>query len=282
MNIIRVLPCRFQSCLGTFTILLVQASSETGLFRHLSHYVFGVRNFEKTKFMRVIFFSKCSNCNINFNNEGKNSEKVFCSWFNCIWIGILKLSPLRTGYISSVANGLTSSPKISHVNKKLFFEDNFLASNQRTWSRCCDADFNSAWARLAYSLCKHHLKRDFLNIYLTTFSESVTSKIQNLWGSFFHSKCSKFNLNFKNPAKDSEKFFCCWDNCIWIGIVKLSLLRTEHFSSVANVLTSSPKVLHVNKRDFFQFCFLGTDPWVWSRSCDADFNSAWARLPCCL
>ena len=32
------------------------SSSETRLFRHLSDYVFGVRNFENTNSMRVIFF----------------------------------------------------------------------------------------------------------------------------------------------------------------------------------------------------------------------------------
>ena len=104
--------------------------------------------------------------------------------------------------------------------------------------------------RLPYCLSKHPLKRDFLDIYLTTFLESVTSKIQNLWGSSFYSKCLKFNLDFKNAAKNWEKVFCFWDNCIWIGIVKFSLLRTGHFSSAANVLTSSRKIWHVNKRDF--------------------------------
>ena len=32
------------------------SSSEMRLFRHLSDYVFGVRNFENTNSMRVIFF----------------------------------------------------------------------------------------------------------------------------------------------------------------------------------------------------------------------------------
>ena len=44
MNMIKLLWCRFQRCLSTFTILLVEASSETGLYKHLSDYDFGVRN----------------------------------------------------------------------------------------------------------------------------------------------------------------------------------------------------------------------------------------------
>ena len=129
--------------------------------------------------------------------------------------------------------------------------------------KCCDADSNSAWARLPYCLSKHPLKRDFLGIYLTTFSESLSLKIQNLWESSFYSKSWEFFLNFKNAAKNWGNLFCFWGNCIWIGIVKFALLRTGYFSSVANVLTSSPKICHVNKRDFFQLTFLGSDWWIW-------------------
>ena len=177
----------------------------------------------------------------------KFQKKAFCFWDNCISIGIVKLSLLRTGYFSSAANVLRSSPKIWHVNKRDFFELNFLASHQQLW------------ARLPYCFSKDPLKREFLDIYLATFSESVTSKIQNLWGSSFYSKCLKFNVDFKNAAKNWEKVFCFWDNCIWIGIVKLSLLRTGYFSLAANVLTSSTKIWHVNKRDFSQLSFLGSD-----------------------
>ena len=109
----------------------------------------------------------------------------------------------------------------------------------------------------------YSLKWDFLDIYLTTFWESVTSKIQNLWGSSFLKKILKFNLDFKNAAKNSEKVFYFLNNCIWIGIVKLSLLRKGCFSLAANVLTSSSNIWHVNKRQFFEVNFLGSDRWVW-------------------
>ena len=89
------------------------------------------------------------------------------------------------------------------------------------------------------------------------------SEIQDLWASSFWSKCSKFQLDFKNAAKNSEKVFCFWDNCIWIGIVKLSLFRTGYFSSAANVLTNSPNNLHVNQKDFYQLNWLGNDQWIW-------------------
>ena len=128
---------------------------------------------------------------------------------------------------------------------------------------CCDAEFNSPWARLPYCFSKHPLKQNFLDIYLNTFSASVTSKKKNLWGSLFDSKCLKLDLDFKNAAKNWEKVFCFWDNCIWIVIVKFSLLKTGYFSLVGNVLTTSHKILQVNKRDFFQLNWLGSDRWIW-------------------
>ena len=127
-----------------------------------------------------------------------------------------------------------------------------------------------------------HPLKCILDIYLTTFSQSVTSKIKNLGGLSFYSKCLKFNLDFENSAKTSEKFFCFWDSCIWIGIVKFSLWRTRYFSSTANVLTSSPKIWHVNKRKFFQLNWFGSNRLISKRCCHADFNSAWAHLPYCL
>ena len=107
--------------------------------------------------------------------------------------------------------------------------------------------------------CRRVVHLDFLDFFLATFLEYVTSELQKLWGSSLFWKSFKFNLDFKNVAKNWENVFCLWDNCIWIGIVKFSLLRTRYFLSAANVLTSSPNIWHVNKRDFFQVNWLGSD-----------------------
>ena len=56
MNMTKMLWGRFEQCLGTFTMLLVEGSSERGLFRHLSNHVFGVRHFRNAKSMRIIFW----------------------------------------------------------------------------------------------------------------------------------------------------------------------------------------------------------------------------------
>ena len=131
---------------------------------------------------------------------------------------------------------LTSSSKIKHVNKRPKIKLNWLGSDQWIRWKYCDAYFNSALARLPWSLLKGPLKWDFLEIYLTTFSESVISEIQNLWASSFVSKYWKFNLHFKITVKNWEKLFFFWDSCIWIGIIKLPLLRKWYIWSAAQDL----------------------------------------------
>ena len=127
MNMIKVLWSRFQQCLDTFTMLLVEGASETWLFRHLCDYGFRVRNFRNTQAMRVIFFSKRSKFHIDFNDVAKSLETFFCCWDHCIWIGIVKFSLWRTRYFSWTANVLTSSPKILHINKRDSFTSIYLA-----------------------------------------------------------------------------------------------------------------------------------------------------------
>ena len=110
----KVLWFRSQQCLGTLTMLLVKRFSQTGLFRHLSDYVFGVRNFRIAKSMRVIlFFSRDLEFIVDFKNSAKNSEKELRFWDNCIWIGTVKLSLLRRGYFSLPGNVLRNSQKMA-------------------------------------------------------------------------------------------------------------------------------------------------------------------------
>ena len=122
MNMIKVLWRRFQQCFGTFTMLVVEGSSQTGLFKHLSDQVFEVRIFGNTKSLRVIFFFKIFKIYCRFQKSSKEFRKNFCYWDNCISIGIVKLSVLRTGFFLSAANVLRSSPKIWHVNNRDFLQ----------------------------------------------------------------------------------------------------------------------------------------------------------------
>ena len=146
-------------------MLILEGLSETTLFRLLSDRVLGNRKFF-----------------IDSKNSVKNWGKVSCLWDNGIWIGIVKFSLATTGYFSSAANVLTSCPQIWHVNKRNVSQVNWLELDQWIWKRCCDADFNSALARLQCCFSNGSLKRGFLDIYQTTFWESLISKLENLWG----------------------------------------------------------------------------------------------------
>ena len=94
---------------------------------------------------------------------------------------------------------------------------------------------------------------------LSRLSESAITEIHRLWGSSFFWKCSKFNVDLRNAEKIWEKVFCFWDNSIWIGFVKLSLLRREYLSSAVNVLTNSLKIFHSTKTDFSQLNYVHSD-----------------------
>ena len=130
MNLIKIMSCRFQKWFGMFTMLLVEGSSQTGLFRHLSDHFFAVRNFGNTKCIRAIYFPKLFKISYRFRKCRKKLGKAFSLRDNCIWIGIVKLSLLRRGYFSLVGNVLTSSPTIWHVNKRDFCQLNWLGSDQ--------------------------------------------------------------------------------------------------------------------------------------------------------
>ena len=76
---VQVLSPRMQQCLSQFTMLLIEGSFETGLFRHLSNYVFGSLEFRiNISYEGHLFFRKCSKFSADFQNEEKNAEKDFC------------------------------------------------------------------------------------------------------------------------------------------------------------------------------------------------------------
>ena len=68
---------QIRTVLGKVTKVLVDGSSQTWLFRHLSKYVLRVRKFEKTKAARVIFSPKMFKIELDFKKSAKNWEKSF-------------------------------------------------------------------------------------------------------------------------------------------------------------------------------------------------------------
>ena len=111
---------QISTMLGHVNHIAYGSICELDIFTHLSDYVFRVRNFENTKSMRVTFFWKMVKIKSRLQKCSKNWGKVSCLWDNCIWIGIVKLSLWRTGYFSSAANVLTSSPKICMSIRETF------------------------------------------------------------------------------------------------------------------------------------------------------------------
>ena len=121
---IKLLWFKFQECLGPFTMLHFDGSSETGLFRHVSNHGFLSPLFRKYISYEGHVSWKCSEFNRNFKNGGKNREKCFPFRDKCIWIGSAKLSLLRKEYLWPPVNVLKNSFKILSITKRDFFEFN--------------------------------------------------------------------------------------------------------------------------------------------------------------
>ena len=108
--------------------------------------------------------------------------------------------------------------------------------------------FQQCLIHVTMLLVEGQLKRNFLDVYLTTFFESVISEVDQLWGSSFFREYLKFDPDFKIAEKNGE--------CLWfLGKLhlnlKLSLLRRIHLSLAVNMLTNILKTLHITKTDFF-------------------------------
>ena len=106
---------------------------------------------------------------------------------------------------------------------------------------------------------KGPLKQDVLENYLTTYFGVCNFENTSAMNVIFFRKCSKFNANFKSAQKSWENVCCFWYKCIWVGWVKLCLLRREYLSSAVNLWTNSLKILLIPKRDFFQLNYLHSD-----------------------
>ena len=164
--------CRFEQCLGLFTMFFVGGSSGAGLLTHLCNNVFCRPKFRKYgSYEDHLVFSKCSKIDLDFKNGEKNPRKSFCFLKILIWIGCAKLSLLRREYLSSAVNELTNSSKILHITKRDFFQLIFLHTDQEIIKTCCHAHFNNFWDCLPCCLSKGVLQEDFLYIYVTTFFE---------------------------------------------------------------------------------------------------------------
>ena len=133
MNMVKALALRLNQCFGPFTMLPVEGSSRTGVFRDSSNHIFRGRQFRKYISYLVVCFWKCSKFNADWKNAEKKSEKMFCFWDQWIWIVWTELNLLRREYLTSAVYVLTKSLKTFHVTKSHFFKLNYVHINQSIW-----------------------------------------------------------------------------------------------------------------------------------------------------
>ena len=146
--------------------------------------------------------------NLNLENVKKNnSETNFPFWDNCIWKCSLKSSLLRKEYLLSALNGLTNRPRIFHSTHRDFFNLNCHNRNKSMWWRSCPSAWNNVSADLTRYLSKDLLKRDFLNVYLTTFFGVSQFKNRLAMKVIFFWKRLKLDLNSENAKKKKKNFF---------------------------------------------------------------------------
>ena len=176
-----------------------------------------------------------------------------------MWMGCIKLSLLGTEHLSTALIVLRNSLKLSHITKRDFLQLNCLPLDQYIWYRCCRSNLNRIETSFPSSFWKSNLKWDFFHIYLTTFFACRNLRNKSARASSFFWKWSKYNLDFENARKNSEKVFRFWDNCIRLGCIILPLLGREHWSTALIVLTNSHKLLHITKRDFLKLHCLSVD-----------------------
>ena len=108
---------------------------------------------------------------------------------------------------------------------------------------------------------EEHSELDFSDIYLIAYcGDGNFGKTSTMRVIFSFENAQNFMQISKMRRKIQKKsFFSFWENSIWIGCVKLSLLRCEYLSSAVNVLTNSFKIFHRTNLDFFQLNYFQSD-----------------------
>ena len=136
-----------------------------------------------------------------------------------MWIGSVKLSLLRREYLSSAVYVLAKTPKILDTSKREFFQLNCLQSFNK--SDICLADFNSVSAGLPCCLSRGTLKRDFLDIYLTTLIGDPNFRNISTMRPVFYLEIWKIWSRFQKCRKKLRKsfLFLTWFHINWLRYI---------------------------------------------------------------
>ena len=132
----------------------------------------------------------------------------------------------------------------------IWFRETFSTWISLTGSNKCGKSWNSISARLPCYLLKGLLKRDFLDIYLTTFFGIRYFENTSAMRIIFFLKILRIETKFPKCKKELQIIFPLLDSCTWKCCYNLCLMRREYFLSAPNVLKNSPKILHISLRNF--------------------------------
>ena len=143
-------------------MLLVKASPETGLFRHLCNHVFRRLKFQNTSGRRIIFFEKIFKTELKVRKWKKKLPIIFCFWDNSIWKCCYKLSLIRTEYLLLALNKLTKSPKILHITHRNYYISQLYSQWPINVVKVQSFSFEKCFGQFAVYFFKGRLKRDFL------------------------------------------------------------------------------------------------------------------------
>ena len=112
--------------------MAVHKCSDTELLRCFSNRtIYSLYNFINTSALKLIFFSKCSKCEIDFRNAEKNWENIFHFRVKCIWIAAYNFWN-------------TSAMELIHFSKSSKFDLNF-RNPEKMWENIFNFGDNFIW-----------------------------------------------------------------------------------------------------------------------------------------
>ena len=124
---------------------------------------------------------------------------------------------------------LTNSLKISSTTKKKFFDRISFQNVQKIWQKYWRADLRNLSEPLTCPVSISVLRQGFLGIEVTLlFAVYTFRKKSPLMLIFFFQSVPNFTYILGMQQKNGENIFWFWNNCIWIGGVRHSLLLREN------------------------------------------------------
>ena len=131
----------------------------------------------------------------------KRSQIMFGFCDNCIIKCDYKLSLIRREYLLSELKRSTNIAKMLPITKRDFLIFYCTHRDQWMWQRWWIWALKSVSSHLACCLLKGRLKRDFLDIYPSTFFGDRKLKNTCAMSVKFFWRCLKFNINLENAKK---------------------------------------------------------------------------------